>query len=115
MFGGYGIYLRGYPIPSDTGIQLLVFIKKYICPNVSIEPHLQPLSGERLRLKSANPDDGTAYIFMHKVSGEIGIRVHSLILGSSRNMKRKEKALRAKNPGHWKLASITYKQISSAN
>ena len=29
-----------------------------VCPNVAIEPHLQPLSGESFRLASPNTDDG---------------------------------------------------------
>ena len=29
-----------------------------VCPNVAIEPHLQPLSGESFRLASTNTDDG---------------------------------------------------------
>ncbi len=29
-----------------------------VCPNVATEPHLQPLSGETLRLASANTSDG---------------------------------------------------------
>ena len=29
-----------------------------VCPNVAIEPHLQPLSGKSFRLASTNTDDG---------------------------------------------------------
>ncbi len=30
-----------------------------VCPNVAIEPHLQPLSGETFRLASTNTDVGS--------------------------------------------------------
>ena len=35
---------------------LIAKMMSEVCNNVSIEPHLQPLSGEALRFKTANSD-----------------------------------------------------------
>ena len=37
---------------------LFLSCQRYVCFNVSVEPHLQPLTGETFTLASANVDDG---------------------------------------------------------
>ena len=45
-----------------------------VCNNVSIEPHLQPLSGEALRFKTANSDPNARLdIAANAASGEEGL------------------------------------------
>ena len=50
----HGLPYGGLPHDSPQYLSLLT----EVCPNVAIEPHLQPLSGESFRLASTNTDDG---------------------------------------------------------
>ena len=51
-----------------------------VCNNVSIESHLQPLSGEALYFKTANFDSNVQLILLLMASGEEGLSVLSLML-----------------------------------
>ena len=47
----------GFPSLRHNKVRdLTVMMMSEVCTNVSIEPHLQPLSGEVLRFKTANSD-----------------------------------------------------------
>ena len=49
----------GFPtLRHNTLRDLTAILLKEVCPVVSKEPPLQPLSGETLRLKTASSDDG---------------------------------------------------------
>ena len=51
--------MGGFPTIRHNEIRdLTASLLTEVCPNVAIKPHLQPLSGETLRLASANTDDG---------------------------------------------------------
>ena len=48
----------GFPTIHHNEIRnLTVSLLTEVCPNVAVEPHVQPLSEEALRLASANTDD----------------------------------------------------------
>ena len=52
-------HMGGFPTIRHNEIRdMTASLLTEVCPNVAIEPHLQPLSGETLRLASANTDDG---------------------------------------------------------
>ena len=52
-------HMGGFPTIRHNEIRdLTASLLTEVCPNVAIEPQLQPLSGETLRLASANTDDG---------------------------------------------------------
>ena len=49
----------GFPTIHHNEIRnLTVSLLTEVCPNVAVEPHVQPLSEETLRLASANTNDG---------------------------------------------------------
>ena len=48
----------GYPIRRHNDLRnLAVTLVREICTNVTIEPHLQPLTGENLDYRTANRED----------------------------------------------------------
>ena len=52
-------HMGGFPTIRHNEIRdLTASLLTEVCPNVAIEPHLQPLSGESFRLASTNTDDG---------------------------------------------------------
>ena len=52
-------HMGGFPMIRYNEIRdLTTSLLTEVCPNVANEPNLQPLSGETLRLASANTDDG---------------------------------------------------------
>ena len=52
-------HMGGFPTIRHNEIRdLTASLLTEVCPNVVIEPHLQPLSGESFRLASTNTDDG---------------------------------------------------------
>ena len=51
--------MRGYPSIRHNEIRdLTAELLSEVCHSVSVEPHLQSLSGETLRCASANVEDG---------------------------------------------------------
>ena len=48
----------GASVSEPPLVDLTASLLTEVCPNVAIEPHLQPLSGESFRLASTNTDDG---------------------------------------------------------
>ena len=51
--------MGGFPTIRHNEIRdLTASLLTEVCPNVAIEPHLQPLSGESFRLASTYTDDG---------------------------------------------------------
>ena len=53
-----------------------------VCHSVSIEPHLQPLSGETMPLRSANIDDNSRLDIAAYGLGVAALKEHSLMYGS---------------------------------
>ena len=52
-------HMGGFPTICHNEIRdLTASLLTEVCPNVAIEPHLQPLFGESFRLASTNTDDG---------------------------------------------------------
>ena len=52
----------GFPTIRHNEIRdLTASLLTEVCPNVAIEPYLQPLSGESFRLASTNTDDGARF------------------------------------------------------
>ena len=52
-------HMGGFPTIRHNEIRdLTASLLTEVCPNMAIEPHLQPLSGESFRLASTNTDDG---------------------------------------------------------
>ena len=74
--------MGGYP-SSDTNNEirdLIAELLSEVCHSVSVEPHLQPLSGETLRCASANVEDGARLdILANGFWGGGGLNEHGLM------------------------------------
>ena len=52
-------HMGGFPTIRHNEIRdITASLLTEVCPNVAVEPHLQPLTGETFRLASTNTDDG---------------------------------------------------------
>ena len=47
-----------------------------VCHNVAVEPDLQVLTGEQFQHRTANTEDGTRLMCLHRDSGGTSTRVH---------------------------------------
>ena len=54
-----------------------------VCPDVGIEPTLQPVTEEQFQLRTTNREDGLALMLWPRASGATIDRVHFLMSGSS--------------------------------
>ena len=60
----------GFPSVRHKELRdIIAALLSKVCHNVSTEPHLQPLSGERLQYRSANIDDGACLAFGVGIGG----------------------------------------------
>ena len=72
--------MQGYPSIRHSEIRdLTAELLSEVCHSVSVEPHLQPLSGETLRCASANVEDGARLDIVANGSGGGGLNKHFLM------------------------------------